>query len=144
MTTTNEPVTTSTEIKRNALRGATLGRARTFEKRIVLIDDKKFEIRQPTIKERGEIQKVAMKFVKSKNGKDSEAEFDMFAFLICAVINLTYVPDTEEKVFSDDDYNELVSMPAGGWFDKLTKEAADICNVKDDEVKKDSDKTDSA
>ena len=124
-------------MSKQKLRALTLGRKKTFEKRIIEIEGEKFEMRQPTIGQRGEIRNKSMK-VGMHDGE--ETTFDMFGFLICAVVELTHDPETGERVFSDEDYEELQSLPAGGWFDKLTKEAADLCNVQDDEVKKPSEK----
>ena len=120
---------------KSQLRQATLGQKKVFEKRIVEINNCKFEIRQPTIGQRGNIRNQSLKF------GDEGTGFDMFAFLICAVVELTYVPGTDERVFSDEDYEELKSIPAGQWFDELTKVASELCNVKSDEVKKPSEKT---
>lgn len=118
---------------KSQLRAATLGQKKVFEKRIVEVNGNKFEIRQPTIGQRGNIRNKSVRF-----GDGEGAGFDMFAFLICAVVELTYVPETNERVFSDEDYEELKSIPAGNWFDELTKVASELCNVKSDEVKKPS------
>ena len=118
------------------LRSFTIGARKHFEKETVEISigdqTKAFEVRQPTIGQRGVINNKAMQF------NDGEMEFDMFGFLICAVVELTYVPGTDERVFSEEDYESLKSLPAGGWFDKLTSTASTLCNVKSDEVKKPS------
>ena len=129
-------------MSKSKLRALTLGKKKSFEKRIVEIEGAEFEVRQPTIGQRGEIRNKSMKIdADAEEEGESNVKFDMFSFLICAVVELTYVPGTDERVFGDEDYEELKSLPAGGWFDKLTKEAADLCNVKDDEVKKPSAKT---
>lgn len=125
---------------KQTLRNATIGKPKNFKKKIVEIDGNKFEVRQPTIGQRGEIRNRSMKL----NMADGSGamDFDMFAFMICAVMELTYVPNTDEKVFSEEDYESLIQMPAGGWFDELTKEASALCNVSDDkEVKKPLEKT---
>lgn len=126
-------------MNKQKLRSLTLGKKKSFVKRIVNIEGEDFEVRQPTIGQRGEIRNKSMKITTGDD--DSDVEFDMFSFLICAVVELTYVPGTDERVFSDEDYDNLKSMPAGGWFDKLTKEASELCNVKDDDIKKPLDAT---
>jgi len=129
-------------MSKSKLRALTLGKKKSFEKRIVEIEGEKFEIRQPTIGQRGEIRNKSMKIDTSNEEDKKEAvQFDMFSFMICAVVELTYVPETNERVFSDEDYDELKSLPAGGWFDKLTKEASELCNVEDKDVKKPSEET---
>ena len=131
-------------MNKERLRSFTIGSRKNFKKVEVEIEIdgevEVFEIRQPTIGQRGEIRSKSMKF--NTSGKD-EVDFDMFGYLICAVVELTYVPGTDERVFSEDDYETLKGMPAGGWFDKLTKEASEICNVQEnsDNVKKPSDET---
>lgn len=123
------------------LRALTLGTKREFKKEIVEIDNVKFELRQPTIKQRGEIQNKSMKLNLSADSEESKATFDMFTFLLCAVIELTYVPGTDEQVFSEEDIPTMQDMPAGSWFDTLSQTASTLCNVKENDVKKLSEET---
>ena len=131
-------------MNKEKLRAFTLGARKNFKKvQVELKIDgatEFFELRQPTIGQRGEIRSKSMKF---NTSEEEEVKFDMFGFLICAVVELTYVPGTDERVFSDEDYEALKGMPAGGWFDKLTKEASALCNVQEnsEEVKKPSEGT---
>lgn len=124
-------------MSKEALRAATIGKTRIFEKKVVEIDGVKFELRQPTIGQRGEIRNKSMK-INAGAEDDERVQFDMFSFLLCAVVELTYVPGTDDRVFGEADYEALREMPAGGWFDKLSTEASALCNVKEDAVKKPS------
>ena len=119
------------------LRAKTLGKSKSFKKELIEIEGEKFELRQPTVRQRGEIRKRCT----SIDGKNFD--FDMFEFMIQCVIACTYVPDTDEKVFSDEDYQALQELPAGGWLDDLSEKAIELCNVKGDVEKKNSEKTES-
>lgn len=122
------------------LRNLTLGAKKQFQTKKVAIKDEagtehEFEVRQPTLKERSDLRKRCTSV--TKDGM----EFNLFEFLIWAVINHTFVPGTEEKVFSEDDYDGLIDLPAGGWFDELSEAASSLCNVGGDDAKKPSDET---
>lgn len=125
---------------RDKLRSATLGSSNKFKKETVEINGNEFEIRQPTLKQRGELSRKAMKISTDENGK-TDTQFDIFEFQIQAVLSLTYVPKTDEKVFDERDRELLEECPAGGWFDKLSKVASRLANVSEDETKKNLDGT---
>ena len=123
------------------LRAVTLGKARHFEKTIVKIDGMSFEVRQPTIGQRGDIRNKMLEFNPDAEGDESSARFNMFEFLLHAVINLTFDPESGERVFTEEDIPTLKEQPAGGWFDDLTEAASKLCNIKSDETKKNSGET---
>jgi hypothetical protein len=123
-------------MNKDKLRALTLGSSKKFERKLVEIDGEFFEVRQPTLKERGLFRKKAMKISQNENG-ESVTDFDIFAFQIEAVLTLTLVPDSDEKVFEETDREAFESCPCGGWFDKLAAVASELCNVKDAEIKKD-------
>ena len=123
------------------LRSITLGAKKDFAKENVEANGGVFEIRQPTLAQRGKINKEAMTLKFTNDDEGESVDFDMFAFLICAVVELTYDPKTGEKVFTEEDYDTIKSLPSGGWFDKLSKVASKLCNVKDEDVKKPSGST---
>lgn len=127
---------------KDKLRKLTLGAKRKFKIKIIEIgegegDDKeKFEVRQPTLRERSDLRK------KCTNMNEDGIEFNLFEFLIWAVINHTFVPGTDEHVFTEEDYEALSNIPAGGWFDELSEAASELCNVGgSDDAKKPSGKT---
>lgn len=117
-------------MNKDKLRALTLGASKKFERKTVTIEGQDFEVKQPSLKERGEFRKKAMKI--SEDGTD----FDIFEFQINAVMALTFVPGTEEKVFDSADRESFESAPCGGWFDKLAAVASELCNVKDADIKK--------
>lgn len=125
---------------KDKLRALTLGASSKFKRETVTIDGATFEIRQPSLKERGEFRRKSMKISTDEKG-ESVADFDIFEFQINTVINLTLVPGTDEKVFAESDREAFESSPAGGWFDKLAKVASELCNVSDSTIKNDSSAT---
>ena len=120
---------------RDRLRAKTLGAKKVFKKELIKFDGETFEIRQPTLRERSEVRK------KCTSVTEDGVEFNMFEFLIWAVIGHTFVPGTDDKLFSEEDYDELSDIPAGGWFDKFAENASELCNVNTEDEKKDSSKT---
>jgi len=120
---------------RDRLRSKTLGAKKVFLKKLVEHEGDKFEIRQPTLRERSKVRKRCTSMT------DDGIEFNMFEFLIWAVIGHTFVPETDEKVFSEEDYDELSDIPAGGWFDEFAEKASELCNVSTDGEKKPSSET---
>lgn len=121
--------------QKTKLRALTLGAKKNFQTEIVSVDGSDFEVRQPTLKERSALRK------KCTSMTEDGIEFNLFEFLIWAVINHTFVPKTDEKVFSEEDYEALGDLPAGGWFDELSEAASKLCNVGSDDAKKSSGKT---
>ena len=122
-------------INRDTLRQATLGAKKHFRKEIVEFNGQEFEIRQPTIKSRSELR--AKCTTVTKDG----VSFDTFEFLVWSVIQNTYVPNTDERVFDDTDYNVLVENPTGGFMDKFSEIASKLLNVDTETKKKFSKKT---
>ncbi len=124
-------------MSKDKLRAVTLGSNKKFERREVIIDGETFEVKQPTLKERGVFRKNAMKLSADESGK-GHADFDIFEFQIQAVLGLTVVPGTDERVFDESDREAFEACPAGGWFDSLASVATELCNVSDKAIKKDS------
>lgn len=122
------------EDTKTKLRKLTLGATQKFKTTTVIVEGSPFEVRQPSLKQRSALRK------KCTVVTDGGIEFNLFEFLIWAVIFHTYVPGTEELVFSEEDYEALVSMPAGGWFDELSEAASKLFNVGSEDAKKPSSK----
>lgn len=128
------------ENKKDKLRLVTLGSNKKFERKQVEIGGELFEVRQPTLKERGVFRTNAMKIGSDENGK-GKADFDIFEFQIQAVMGLTLIPGTDEKVFDESDREAFESSPSGGWFDTIATIATELCNVTDSTIKNDSSAT---
>jgi hypothetical protein len=116
---------------RDVLRSAVLGAKPNFKTATVTVDGQDYEVRQPTNKQRS----VIMRSSRVENSK-GEKEADDLMLTLNAIIALTYVPNTEEKVFETTDYDILASMPAGGITDQLGNKAIQmLLNVGEDEAK---------
>lgn len=120
---------------RDQIRAATLGAKKEFKTEIVAVNGSEVEVRQPTLKERSDLRK------RCTNVTEDSVEFNLFEFLIWAVIGFSYVPGTDEKVFHETDYDGLSAMPAGGWFDELSEAASRLTNVESKKSNSDSEKT---
>lgn len=114
---------------RAKLRKATLGAKTSFRKEIVEFNGNKFEIRQPSIKSRAELNE------RCNIGSNADSP-DIFNFLVWAVIKNTYVPDTDINVFDEADYDALVENPTGGFMDTFGEIASNLMNVKKEDKKK--------
>lgn len=115
---------------RDSLRALTIGSTKHFKRTTVTIDGNDFEVRSPSVKQRAAIFKMA-------GVSDKDKQPDIAALQAAAVIELTYVPGTEERVFSDKDYAAIYDSPAGSWVDELAEVAMGTLNVKKDAVEGD-------
>lgn len=88
------------------------------------------EVREPGIKLRGALYKAA--------GVTADAEsFDMAQLQVEAVVALTFVPDTNIKVFDEKDKPQLLAQPSGGFVDDLFEVIQPLMNAaKEEEVAK--------
>lgn len=121
------------EQKRDELRKVTIGAKREFEKKLFTFEGKSFEFRQPTIGIRKKVRDKAM--------KNPLEPMDTLEFYIWCVIELTFVPGTDEKVFSEEDYDTLLESPSGGFMDVFAEECSYLMNVDTETKKKSSKKT---
>lgn len=129
---------TPKQTKRDALRSATLGNKPEFIKRIVKWGGQEFEVRQPSIAQRSELKNLC-----SINTAQDALNFDPYQMLVWAVIKLTFVPGTEERVFEDEDFDELMSQPDSedSFVNSLGEIAVDVFSIDTKKVKKSSKKT---
>mgnify|MGYP003657580753 CR=1 FL=1 len=111
------------------LRAATIGAKKNFKSETIEYNGVKFEIRQPSIRARAEL---------TKQCTGSNGAIDMFKFLVWLVIELTYVPNTDKKVFTAEDYDTLVEQATGGFVDAFSEVAASLVNVDMEDKKKTS------
>ena len=112
------------------VRSNLLGKTPKFKSEIVLADGTEIEVRQPTVGQRALITKKA----ECTNGKN--VDFDYAAFLLWSVIFSSYLPGTDQLVFSPEDYKTLSNMPTGGYIDDLQEAAQRLNNVTEDKKKK--------
>lgn len=103
---------------KDKLRNLTVGQAPKFRHEIINIEGEDFEIRQPSMKVKSELlRKSKMHF----GGKESEQteKLDFLALQVWSVIYCTYVPGTDEVVFTGADFEALSAQPAGSFVDKI-------------------------
>ena len=114
-------------------RSKLLGAKREFKRKLVVTEspsgeEMQVEIKQPTIREGGMIRNKALQF---KAGEDAVFKTDEYA--IWAVITLCYEVGTDERVFSDADYDTIRDSPSCKWYDDISKECQKFTNVGSDE-----------
>jgi len=110
------------------LREITVGAPKNFKSETVEIDGVEFEVRQPSVEDRGKLM--------SKAGVTSTRDLDDMDYASLqaySVIYCTYVPGTDEKVFSEDDYETIKNCPAGSWVDQLNAPIMNLMNVQPEE-----------
>jgi len=122
---------------RDQIRSTTLGAKREFASEIVEAEGEEFEVRQPTVGERGRIYQKALPDTISEDVDNKEemtrglmSKVDISSLQIWAVIHCTYVPETDEKVFEPSDFEALSELPAGTFLDELAPAAMSLLNVK--------------
>ncbi len=86
------------------------------------------EVRQPSVEQRSSIMKAA--------GVRADGEVLLDQLQVAAVVNCTYFPGTEDRVFTGHDRDTLLGMPAGGWFDALAQAAIEMVNPDTEAIKK--------
>lgn len=53
--------------------------------------------------------------------------------MVSLIIGYSYIPGTEEKVFSDDDYKVIMEMPISGSFNTAVNSISEAINMKVEE-----------
>jgi hypothetical protein len=104
--------------KRDALRSKTVGAKKNFRTQIVTVDGEPVEVRQLSVRDRLDVYNRS-----TKNG-----QLDPLQFQIWSVIATCYVPETNEKLFEDADYDSLMDQPTGGFVDTLSEAAVNMLN----------------
>ncbi len=122
---------------KNKIRAKTIGAQKVFKSKIVKFEDIEIEIREPSVKAWGQILKSAM----GTEGVDSTNKMEYDKYLILSVIHCSYVPETDEKVFEDTDYEVLENLPKSGFIGEFSEIAMDMMNADQEKVEKKLDET---
>jgi len=117
---------------RDILRAKTVGAKKQFKSEIVEWDGEKFEIRQPSVGQRGKILQA------SKVQTGDVEKMDFAKLQAVAVICCTYVPGTNEQVFEEADLDALMELPAGSFVDEFSQVALRLMNVEAEVAAKNS------
>ncbi len=116
--TTNEAKTVSRDDIRQAIFSA---QNRKRKRKTVPLFGTEVEVRQPTVQEMREL-----------GGSDDSSQLAIVTMLI----NFAFVPGTDEKVFSEGDYDMLASMPLDGDMTNIVRIVQELTSISiDDAVK---------
>lgn len=124
---------------RETIRAATLGRKSTFDSRLVKLDGPdgtplEVEVRAPSVRARGAILRKAGMLATEKPGGEAK-QLLVEHMQVEAVLQLSYVPGTNQRIFEETDREAMLEWPAGGFVDQLAEVALPMLNVADDEKK---------
>ena len=125
---------------RKKLRDKTVGGKSKLRSIVKEFDGEKFEIKQPTVATRGRIMKEC-KVPLTDDEDEMASKIDYSEMQVWAVIYCTFVPGTNERVFTEADADLLRNQPAGSFVDEFAAEAMDLMNVAPEEAAKNSEKT---
>jgi len=117
---------------KSKLRELTIGKKPEFKKEIVEWEGQEFEIREPSVFVRGQIMNKSGMNVTNTDNPDinfSDAQ-------IASVIYCTYVPETDERVFSEKDVPMLREQPSGSFVDEFSRVAMRLMNREPEEQAK--------
>ena len=117
---------------RDELRAATLGAPKQFAHEIIEWNGCRFELRQPSVGDRNRLVKQCM---------DDKGKPDALELMTRSVMACTFVPDTQEKVFDETDYDALVTSPSGGFVDRFGEKIMGLVYVDTGELEKNIGKT---
>lgn len=128
----------ATMSSRDQIRAATVGSVNDFKKEITEYNGVKIELREPTEKQRAAIIERCSKTV-IENG-ESKTKINSIELMIWSMICCSFIPDTNEVVFTAEDYETLMAKPASK-LDKIKKEALKVFNYDREELEKNSEPT---
>jgi hypothetical protein len=136
---------------RETIRAATLGRKSTFASKLVKLEGPdgaplEVEVRAPSVRARGAILRKAGMLAAEKPGGD-EKQLLVEHMQVEAVLQLSFIPGTNQRVFEEADREAMLEQPAGGFVDQLAEVALPMLNVSDverKELEKNSEGTPSA
>lgn len=116
-----------------------LGSAKSFRRETVTVridgSPVEVEIRQLTVAGRQRVMRSG------GFNRTSEADRDIAAVQVQAVIECAMVPGTNEFFFEQADFEALLTQPTGSFVDELAAAAMRMLNIDPDEVKKNSEAT---
>ena len=105
---------------RDKLRAQTLGAKTKFVSKVVEYKGGKYELRQPSLAARRDI------FARCGN---PDGTIDMMTSLVWMVIYCTYVPDTDEAVYDESDFDGLMAKPTGSFVDTFGEMLSQLMNA---------------
>lgn len=109
---------------RDQIRAATLGAKPQFKSKEVEYNGITVELREPNLKDRRKLLERA---------KNSNGELDMVNFIVYSVILNTYVPNSNEKVFSPEDADAFFELNTGGFVEAFSSAVSELMNVSEED-----------
>ena len=122
---------------KDKIRAGTVGSKKIFRSRIVEFDGMEIEIREPSVKTWGLILKAAM----GMDGEEGKNKTEIDKYLIWSVIYCAFVPQTDEKIYEETDYETLETFPKSGFVGEFAEIAMDMMNSDQEETEKNLDAT---
>jgi len=94
----------------------------TYEYELVGYEEEPINIgfTQPTVRERNKMINVC---------RTKEGVLDEMEFILQSIINLTFDPDSGDRLFEKADYDALVNQPAGSMVDQLGEHAIEMLTL---------------
>lgn len=118
---------------RNTLLGLTKQfREETFEFEVDADTKIKVLVRQPTVKDRAELSKKSV----NTDPDTKEMTFDALSFQVHGLIKCAFDFETKEPLFTEADFDSIVSFPTGSWVDDLGNKVSEVLNVSVESKKK--------
>jgi len=96
---------------------------------LVELNDREFEVRGPTVGQRQAIQNAAM----TLDMATQQANIDPVKLQVEAMMELVFVPGTDERVFEEADRDTIFAGDGVGWVDELSNHAVSMITGKSDE-----------
>ena len=113
---------------RDEIRKALLGKKQKSKRKIVKFNEVEIEVRQISIADRKDYLNKTI----DKNTMQPE----LLKLQVYGIIASCYIPDSDEKVFEDTDYNVISDSVTGGYADVLWQAVQELSNFTVEEAKK--------
>ena len=135
---------------RDLVRSLTIGAKKHFKKQLFTYkpedgDEFQVEFREMTRKKRSKLMKLATKIIKKNDGSEAE-KTDNELFMMYVMIEMTFIPGTNDRVFEEGDIESLWESPASsGFVEAFIEEIGKMLGTgKIEDVEKNSEVTGSA
>lgn len=95
--------------------------------RQTLSNGEEVEMREPTKGERN--HQVAL-------ARDENDVFDPMGFMVRIAVKCSFVPDTDSRIFYDEDIDEILKLQKADWVDELVDMARQLVGVGQEDMRK--------
>lgn len=110
---------------RDKLRAKALATAPKFKSVLIEFEGATYEVRAPSIRDAATISEAAgLTRHRQKAKGETEADVRVDRYLVTAITLLTFVPGTDERVFTKADEEVLMGMPSDSGLIEVLGEAA--------------------